>query len=252
VTDPAKLGWPFAVARGHDTGYQLLLAPEFIATGHESGLLMSEVHGEVPDTAPPRTTTIAGPSSGPVALVYRTTRLTRADVGKTDRPEAAMLDRAGRPLLLAYGFVCRGVRVLAPDERDLKVARDGAIATYRRFRAAEADFLPEVSHPYHTRSTVAPIDTAPTRPPASPSTAPWTAEALPTRRPAPARRRPTTITALVTVFALAIFLIGYLASRADKQVDDNKMPSPSSSTSPWHRPGAASPTPTSFHTQPRP
>lgn len=208
---PAQ-GWAFLVARGHETGYQLLLAPDFVLTGREPGLLMNEVQGEVPESGPPVVTTMVGPVSGPLGVVHQTARLTRADVGLADRPEAPLRDRVGRPLLLAYGFVCRGVRVVAVDDRDLGLARDAAMATYQRFYAAEDDFLPEASHPYPVSSSVTPAAATPA-PPAGPQRqpAPWTSQVLP-KRQQPTPRRPAMI---LGVLVVALTLVGgiYIALR---------------------------------------
>ncbi len=192
MTGEAIVGWAFLVARGRQVGYHLLLAPEFVMANRESGLLMDEVRGEVPPQAPPRVSEITGPVSGRLCVAHRTIRATRADAGAGGRPEAPLLDRAGRPLVLAYGFVCHGARVAA-DEQDLRAALDAAVATYRKFHAAEEEFLPEASRPYALRSAVAPAAVPAPRPAAaSPAmtarTAPWTPQIMPDpQRPAPSR-----------------------------------------------------------------
>ena len=81
MTGGSTRGWAFLVARGHKAGYHLLLAPGFVLANRESWLLMDEVQGEVPAQAPPRVTDIVGPVSGPLCVVHRTIRATRADVG---------------------------------------------------------------------------------------------------------------------------------------------------------------------------
>ncbi len=253
MTGPAVLGWAFLVARGRQLGYQLLLAPDFLTTGPDSALLMAEIRGEVPGQGPPVVTELAGPASGPVAVVYRTLRATTQDLGAAERPAEPLLDRAGRPLVLSYGFVCRGGRVSAPDEDDLRIARDAALATYRRFLGAEEMFRTRASHPYTLRSAVVPA----TRPPAGTAparTAPagmapagmappgiagaepaaWTAQALPgaggrpAERPAvAARRRPAVVIALIAVLALAGLASGaYVFTRAQRpavQVQDQRV-----------------------------
>jgi hypothetical protein len=225
VTSESIPGWAFLVARGRQTGYQLLLAPDFIMTGREAALLMDEVRGEVPMQGPPMVTDIAGPVSGPLCMVYRTVRATRGDVGAADRPEEPLLDRAGRPLVLTYGFICRGSRVVAPHDQDLRVARDAAVATYRRFHAAEETFPPETSRPYSVQSTVVPAEAALSGPaaprPAAPaepalswpaasrSPAPWTSQTLPgSQQPALVRRRPAIVISLIAVVALFGLALG--------------------------------------------
>lgn len=141
-------------------GYQLLLVPDFIAAAREAVLLIGEVKGEVAPQDPPVVANVAGRISGPLCIVYRTMRATREDIGAADRPEEPLLDRAGREIVLTYGFVCRGSRVVAPDEEDLRIARDVAVATYQRFHAAEETFLSETSRPYLVHSAVTPIEAA--------------------------------------------------------------------------------------------
>ncbi|GIJ63296.1 PASTA domain-containing protein [Virgisporangium aurantiacum] len=220
MTDVSTSAWAFAVARGHTAGYQLLLAPDFLVAARESGLLLNQVQGEVPEPGPPAIADIAGPASGPLCVVHRTARLLGADVGATRQPQAALLDRAGRPLVLAYGFVCRGIRVAADDDRDLLRAREEAVATYRQFYAAEADFVPAQSHAYPLRSAVTPLDRqtdlgrAPghgqvtggaATPAAAQREAPWTSQILPTRPGPPPARRRTALLAGLLVAVLAVF-----------------------------------------------
>jgi hypothetical protein len=233
VTAGSVPGWPFLVARGRETGYQLLLAPDFMLSGREAGQLLGEVQGEVPAQGPAQISTVTGPVTGPYSVVQRTARATRRDVGEPDRPEAPLLDRAGRPILLGYGFVCRGARVVAADEGDLAAARDAALAAYRRFHAAEYDFVPEPSTSYPLRSTLAPVQpapawparptAAPARPPAAPARPPaahpsaapaWTSQVLPTTTtPAPRPRISRPVVALLVAAVLFVLGVGvYLAS----------------------------------------
>jgi hypothetical protein len=203
MTGESTLGWAFLVARGRVLGYQLLLAPDFLVASGESALLMDEIRGEVPAQGPPMVAELAGPASGPVCVVYRTLRATARDVDGADRPAEPLLDRAGRPLVLTYGFVCQGAGVTGPDEEDLRVAWDAALATYRRFRAAEEAFRTRTSYPYSLRSAVTPAvappeataqaphpSAAPAKPaPASSAPPSWTAQVLPDdRRSTPVRR----------------------------------------------------------------
>jgi hypothetical protein len=200
------------------------LVPDFIAATGEAALVMDEIQGEVPTQGPPIVADIIGPISGPLCVVYRTIRATRGDIGAPDRLEEPLLDRAGRPLVLAYGLVSRGSRVVAPHEEDLRVARDAAITTYRRFHAAEETFLPETSRPYAVHSAVAPVEvtvsgSAASSPPASnvaapwpdvsPSPVPWTSQVLPdSQQPAPARHRPAIVIPLITALVLLVVAIG--------------------------------------------
>lgn len=205
----AVSGWPFLVARGRETGYQLLLAPDFVLAGRAAGLLLAEVSGEVPAQGPPQVSTLAGPS-GPLAVVQRTVRASRGDVGEQERPEAPLLDRAGRPILLGFGFVTPGVQVTVVDDADLWPAQEAALATYRRFHADEHDFVPEASSAYPLRSTVGrpPAPAPVAAPPAAPA---WSAEVLPTRPPEPPR--PRLLLPALGVVALLLVVLGVFVFR---------------------------------------
>lgn len=200
----AVSGWPFLVARGRETGYQLLLAPDFVLAGRAAGLLLAEVSGEVPAQGPPQVSLLAGPS-GPLAVVQRTVRASRGDVGAEDRPDEPLLDRAGRPILLGFGFVTPGVRVSVVDDADLWPAQEAALATYRRFHADEHDFVPETSSAYPLRSTLAPAPAPVAAPPPAPA---WTAEVLPTRSERGEPPRPRLLMAALGVVALLLVVLG--------------------------------------------
>ncbi|MEN3609795.1 PASTA domain-containing protein [Plantactinospora sp. ZYX-F-223] len=150
---PARSGWPFLVGRGRDAGYRMLLTPSALAARNDSDGLLAAVTGEVPADAPPVVADV-GPG-GALCVVYRTLRPSTADTGATGsgRP-TPLLDRAGRPLVLAYGFVCRGGRVTRVDEADLRYAREVALDAFRRFHADEAAYRTAVSEPYPLRSEV--------------------------------------------------------------------------------------------------
>jgi hypothetical protein len=81
--------------------------------------------------------------------VYRSERLGDGDVGWLSGP---VTDQFGRPLELLYGFVLRGGAISEVDDADLDTARAEAIATYRRFLAAESAFVREISQPFVLRS----------------------------------------------------------------------------------------------------
>jgi len=76
-----------------------------------------------------------------------------SDVEGAARPRQSLLDQAGRPIVLTYGFVCQGVAVDQVDETDLQVAMAAALATYRRFYADEAHQVLESSTSYPLRSS---------------------------------------------------------------------------------------------------
>lgn len=144
-------GWAFLVARGRETGYRLLLAPDLPAGDRGAQALAAVVCGEVPAGGPPRVT-----RDGALCIVHRTYRPTRADVGGAG--SAPLRDGAGRPLLFGYGFVCRDATVIEVAEEDLASALRSALATFGRFYRAEAGFAAEPAEPFPLRSTVGPAD----------------------------------------------------------------------------------------------
>jgi hypothetical protein len=155
----------------------------------------------------------------PTSVVYRTVRLTRADVGETDQPDASLLDQVGRPLLLAYGFVCPNVEVVSPDAHDLEVARDLALNTYRRFYASEDDFHPEFSRAYRLRSRVAPVDRVAT-PQSEPGLpAPWSSDPVPATRPPERPYVSRVILGVAVTVALIGLLSAYVFARQGSDVD---------------------------------
>ena len=157
MTVTATPGWAFLIGRGREMGYQVLLTPDFMADSGDSGVLIAAVKGEVPDDGLPEILNVVAPRAGPLCIVYRTHRATHADVGLTDKKEAPLLDGAGRPLVLAFGFVCRSARVDRVNEEDLKAAWEPALRAYQHFHTAEVSFTSEISHPYSLRSITAPI-----------------------------------------------------------------------------------------------
>lgn len=145
VPDSPPYGWTFLVARGRQQGYQPLLVPDFLAESNEYGVLEQATGGESGVAITP----IHGLAAGDVVLAYRSERLGSGDVGWLSGPAT---DQFGRPLDLLYGFVLRGGGISEVDDADLATARAEAIATYRRFLAAESTFVRETSQPFAVRS----------------------------------------------------------------------------------------------------
>jgi hypothetical protein len=145
VPDSPPYGWAFLIARGRQQGYQALLVPDFLAESNEYGVLDQATGGESAVGITP----VHGLAAGDVVLVYRSERLGAGDLGWLSGP---VTDQFGRPLELLYGFVLRGGGISEVDDADLATARDEAIATYRRFLAAESAFEREVSKPFVVRS----------------------------------------------------------------------------------------------------
>ncbi|OLE25338.1 MAG: hypothetical protein AUG44_16360 [Actinobacteria bacterium 13_1_20CM_3_71_11] len=144
MTRPAERhGWAFLVARGRHRGYRSILVPDFLAASNEYGLVTESVRGDVDPAGAPRVHRVTAPGSGPLTLVYRTRRVTGADLdhghpdhGHPDHGHPAgdpPTDEHGRPLDLLYGFVSRGGAVHEVDEADLRSAQEEALHAYRRF-----------------------------------------------------------------------------------------------------------------------
>lgn len=145
VPDSPPYGCAFLVARGRQQGYQPLLVPDFLAESNEYGVLDQATGGE----SAVEITPVHGLAAGDVVLVYRSERLGAGDIGWLSGPAT---DQFGRPLELLYGFVLRGGSISEVDDVDLATARAEAVATYRRFLAAESAFVREISHPFALRS----------------------------------------------------------------------------------------------------
>ncbi|GLZ43630.1 PASTA domain-containing protein [Actinokineospora sp. NBRC 105648] len=149
MTPQADAGWAFLVARGRVAGYRLLLVPDFVLRGGHSGALIAAVGEHVPRRGRPGVRTIDGVGS----VVYRTRPVTLADIGAD--VEVPLLDAAGRPIVLTYGFVCRATVVGHVAEVDIERAWQSAVEVYQRFHAAELTFHPEASAFYRLVSSVA-------------------------------------------------------------------------------------------------
>lgn len=154
-------GWTFLVARGRRTGYQTLLAPDFLAESNEYGVL-----GELADAdAQPAIARLHGLTAGDVVLAYRTQRLTDADLGEG----GPLTDEFGRPLELLYGFAVRAEAIGRLDDADFGRAQAEALGTYQRFLADESSFGLETSRAFALRSIPATAEPRPAEPkPAAP------------------------------------------------------------------------------------
>jgi hypothetical protein len=191
-------GWAFLVARGRYRGYRSILVPDFLAASNEYGIVTASVRGDVDPTGAPRVQRITAPETGPMTLVYRTRRMTRADLDHGHRTDDPLTDQHGRPLDLLYGFVSRGAVVHEVDEADLRSARDEALYAYRRFLADEDGSGVQTSRAFTLRSPTGRA-TRPGRP------APRTTEPQTAPRP-----RPRLWAALIGVPAVAVVVIAAL------------------------------------------
>jgi len=197
MTRPAERhGWAFLVARGRHRGYRSILVPDFLAASNEYGLVTESVRGDVDPAGAPRVHRVTAPGSGPLTLVYRTRRVTGADLdhGHPDHGHPAgdpPTDEHGRPLDLLYGFVSRGGAVHEVDEADLRSAQEEALHAYRRFLADEDGSGVQTSGAFTLRSRTGRA-TEPDRPGA---------------RTTRTRTAPRLWTALIGVPALAVVVI---------------------------------------------
>jgi hypothetical protein len=146
TTTGRTAGWPFLVARGRRQDYRCVLVPEFLDRLGGRGFLADSVSGN-DSGAPPTVAHLADAPGGPITLVYRAHRLTRADLADTSEPY--VLDEHGRPLHLLYGLAYQNqsVRVFADVEPDLDVALAAALSAYRDFWRDEIGFRTRTSKP---------------------------------------------------------------------------------------------------------
>ncbi len=146
--------WPFLVARGRRQDYRCILVPEFLDRAGGRGFLADSVSGADPE-APPSVVHLADAPGGPITLVYRAHRLTRADLADPSDPH--VLDEHGRPLHLLYGLAYQKqpVRAFADVEPDLVVALAAALSAYRDFWRDEIGFRTRTSKPVPRSHSVA-------------------------------------------------------------------------------------------------
>jgi hypothetical protein len=224
-------GWSFLVARGRHTGYQTLLAPDFLAESNEYGVLGEATGAD----AEPAIARLHGLMAGDVVLAYRTQRLTDADLGGA--AGGPLTDEFGRPLELMYGFVVRAAALGVVDDVDFAQARAEAIATYQRFLANESGFQLETSGAFALRSIPAaaepaPVRRAPTQPaptqPAPARPAPVMVPAASFAAPQPvgalavSPRSPRRYVVLAGVLAVVIVVSAWLLLRGGGQVTQIK------------------------------
>ncbi|GAA1285985.1 hypothetical protein Psi02_56280 [Planotetraspora silvatica] len=147
--------WPFLVARGRRLGYRTLLAPGFLISAGEHGVLDDTV---VPDSQEDRAAVVETetPSGRRISIVHATHIVTAADVAEPGTPptERAPRDTHSRPLQLIYGFVYVGGGAGPPGADDLRICRELSLAAYRRFLADEEAFRVESGHGFALRSAL--------------------------------------------------------------------------------------------------
>lgn len=132
------LGWPFLVARGRQTDYRTVSAPDFLVQANAYGVLSDSVRRADMCDGDVRAVAIDSPV-GELTATYTSERLEGPD------PLSAAggrwpTDEHGRPLQILYGVVTRHSPNGAVHARDLGDARRQAIAGFRRFLADEQRF----------------------------------------------------------------------------------------------------------------
>jgi hypothetical protein len=132
----------------------VLLVPDLLADGDQSGLLADALSGGSARAGLPRVEPITAPGIGAVCCAYRTERW--GEAGLDGSSGEAILDEHGRPLEIQYGILCATGSVLDVDPTDLEDSRAQALATYRRFLADEGGFVPERSRSFALRSMLTP------------------------------------------------------------------------------------------------
>lgn len=155
-------GWAFLVARGRRAGYRTVLSPEFLITARREHVLAASTGAGGVGADGTRVVEVDDDEAGPLSIGYTSEQLTLADVsevssGATD----VLIDEHGRPLEMVYGIVSRDL-LLAPLHRDdLLVARDAALASYRRFLADEDGHRVDMAAAFALRTrTVPPASSA--------------------------------------------------------------------------------------------
>ena len=132
----AALGWPFLVAAGRRRDYSTLLAPDFLVSTLDYGILDESVRPGVDGSVEVRT------RGGRRLTIVSATR------------SVGVRDEHGRPLRMMYGFVCVAGSVPVPAAEDLAAALGVALPAYERFLADEDRVAVEPSAGFPLRSVV--------------------------------------------------------------------------------------------------
>jgi hypothetical protein len=136
-------GWPFLIGAGRRHEYRTLIAPAFLITASEYGILDRHA-GRTPDG---ETRVVQIRSAGhPLWMAYATHTVTQADV-----PDPR--DEHSRPLQILTGFVC-DAPIERPNPADLAVTLDTGMAVYRRYLEDEDRFGVLASEAFPLRSVL--------------------------------------------------------------------------------------------------
>ena len=200
-------GWPFLIGAGRRHEYRTLLAPAFLVTAQQYGIL--DRHAT---RTPPGESRVVQLGPG-LWMAYATHALTDTR------------DEHNRPLQLLAGFVC-SAPIDRLDPADLATALNAGAALYRRYLTTEDNFEVAPSEPFPLRSAPlgsAPLRSTPRRSTASaapaPSAGPTASAALapPASRPRPPTRAFVALAVAAALVAAAIALVVVTLSGGNPQ-----------------------------------
>lgn len=177
-------GWAFLIGAGRVRDYRILLAPEFLVTALDYGILDG--------VAGPGVVAVRTRAGRRLCLVSAVHQLTAEDLDGTE-PR----DEHGRPLRLIYGYACPDGPVVEPADVDLQLALSTALDVYRRYLTDEEQVTVVPSTPFalRSRTTGWPVEAARSRP---------TPPATPTGR----RRRVAVLVGAAALAAVAVLAVG--------------------------------------------
>jgi hypothetical protein len=221
ATVQSTTGWAFLVARGRHRGYRSILVPDFLAESGEHSVLTEFLVGDVDSAGPPRILPLMAGRAGPITVVYRSHRMTPADLADVASEGQPVTDQHGRPLDLLYGFVSRARGISRAREGDLATAKRQALDVYRDFLTDEAGFRAPTSHAYPVEVVTEPSTSEP-RPVAAYPPAPvpvMPRPGAPAAAPTSRGRRTAILVAVAVLVGLLVAVVAiWLAWKLDKRL----------------------------------
>lgn len=144
--------WPFAIGRGREVGYRVLLAPDAIIDNGLLGRLEQSIDG----AEGARTIDVDLGATGYTQAALTAWRLRADDGGFAAEAEDGewMLDRHGRPLEVLHGFLVSGGRIDAVEQADLESTKATVAQLLPDFLADEAGWQVARSQPFPPQSIV--------------------------------------------------------------------------------------------------
>jgi hypothetical protein len=191
------------------------MAPEFLITEHEYGILNDTVR-TMPDDVPVSVDRVTTPGGRRLGITWSTHLVTAADIGSQVAPTADPRDEHSRPLRLSYGFVCLDAWISHPADLDLHAARDAALGVYRQFLDGEDNFSVLATSAFPLRGTT----TIPVTPAAGPQPLP-----TPRRSDADPRRPSPWLWGLALLVAvIAVVAVVKMLTSLDRTPDHERAP----------------------------